>query len=467
MPDNLPERLDLVKSLKRGNPRTPRTVPLNVKGYAHTKNSWWSPVDDEENPDLQWPNSVRIYDQMRKQDAQVVSVLRAVILPVLRTDWRIDQAGARETVTRFVAENLNLPIADERLEPTGRTNRFSWTEHLELALLSLVFGHAFFEQQYELVDRMYRLKKLEYRPPRTIASIQVARDGGLDWIEQFPLSPGDDTKIEVGRLVGYVHGKEGGNWTGVSILRPAFAAWYLKTKALRTQAQSFERNGLGIPVYTASEQPEGLNPEEIVEREDAELEEGEKLAQAYRAGESAGAAIPHGASLDLKGVDGKVADMDKGIRLYNEEIARAVLANFLSLGQETGSWALGETFENFFTLSLQTIARSIAETATRHIVEDLVDVNFGPDEPAPRITFDEIGSRHPATAEAIMALVQVRAITPDDRLEDYLRNMYALPEIDPATRRLPDAGEGTQSSDAGQQDDSETPEEEGDSNVSG
>jgi phage gp29-like protein len=332
-------------------------------------------------------------------------------------------------------------------------NRFSWTDHLELALLSLVFGHAFFEQEYEYVDRMYQLKKLEYRPPRTIAHIEVARDGGLEYIEQFPETPGVDLKINVDRLVGYTNGKEGGNWTGVSILRPAFAAWYLKTKALRTQAQSFERNGLGVPVYTGSEQPEGLSPEEIMEREDAELEEGEKLAQAYRGGETAGAAIPYKAKLELLGVKGTLPDMDKGIRLYNEEIARAVLANFLSLGQETGSWALGETFENFFTLSLQTIARSIAETATKHIVEDLVDHNFSTDEPAPRVTFDEIGSRHPATAEAIMALVQCGALVPDEQLEDYLRNMYALPKIDTATRRLPTPGAGTQESGDGQQND--------------
>ena len=138
------------------------------------------------------------------------------------------------------------------------------------------------------------------------------------------------------------------------------------------------------------------------------------------------------------------------------KIGRSVLAHFLGLasGDQTGSYALGETFESFFTLSLQTIAMDIADVATQHIVEDWIDWNFGPDEPAPRIIHDEIGSRHPATAEAIMALVQCGALMPDDKLESYLRNQYGLPIIDLATRRVKADPKGP--TDANQQDGQQT-----------
>src|SRR5207245_4191509 len=133
----------------------------------------------------------------------------------------------------------------------------------------------------------------------------------------------------------------------------------------------------------------------------SEKDAGLKIATGFRAGEAAGASIPNGANLALIGVTGKLPDTDGPIRYHDEQIARAVLAHFLNLGTETGSWALGSTFADFFTLSLQSLADQMADTANQHIVEDLVDWNWGPDEPAPRIVFDEIGSRHEATAEAL------------------------------------------------------------------
>ena len=83
------------------------TAPVNEIGYAHavTTGNWWN-YDDETTPELRWPQSVAVYDQMRRTDAQVASVLRAVTLPVRRTPWRVDPAGARARVVQLVADDL-------------------------------------------------------------------------------------------------------------------------------------------------------------------------------------------------------------------------------------------------------------------------------------------------------------------------------------------------------------------------
>jgi hypothetical protein len=159
------------------------------------------------------------------------------------------------------------------------------------------------------------------------------------------------------------------------------------------------------------------------------------MAQAWRAGEDAGSAVPHEADLILRGVEGDLPDADAPIRYHDEQIARAVLAHFLNLGTQTGSWALGSTFADFFTLSLQTLAQAIADVATQHIVEDLVDLNWGADEPAPAIVFDEIGSRMHASAPEIKALLDSGALVVDDDLEAALRQMYGLPPADKTTAR--------------------------------
>ncbi len=414
------------------------TVPVSLKGYQVTGaqlGQWWqTPTDDEETPELRWPLSVQVYDRMRRQDAQVMSVLRAVTLPIRRTTWRIDPANASDAVTEFVADNLGLPVVGRPIKVLDRTaDRFSWGEHLRHALLMLPNGHSFFEQNYRIENGEARLHKLLWLPPRTLDRIDVGPDGGLVGLHQYDMKP--KTLIEVARLVAYTNDREGGNWLGSSLLRPAYKFWLLKDRALRTQAQSIDRNGMGLPVYTASPQPDSVIGEERTRRQQAEIAAGSALAQAYRGGDNAGAAIPNGAKIELVAVSGTLPDAEPVIRYYDEQIARAVLAHFLNLGTQTGSWALGSTFADFFTLSLQTVANDIADVTNQHVVEDLVDHNFGPSEPAPRVTFDEIGSRHAATAEAIKALVSCGAITLDDALDQHLRTTYGLPAADPTTRR--------------------------------
>ena len=292
----------------------------------------------------------------------------------------------------------------------------------------LPFGHMYFEQVYRIqADGLAHLRKLAPRMPRTIQQVDVGADGGLISIQQYAATgvQTDPRPIPVDRLVAYVHDREGGNWLGSSLLRPAYKHWLIKDRLLRVDAQTIERNGMGVPLYKGAEG-------------EASLAAGSAMAQAWRAGESSGAAIPFGADMILRGVEGTLPNAQPSIRYHDEQIARAVLAHFLNLGTQTGSWALGTTFADFFTLSLQTLAQQIADTATQHIVEDLVDVNFGESEPAPRIVFDEIGSRQAATAQALKALADAGLISPDEVLQQSVRQQYGLPAPDPETAVQPE-----------------------------
>jgi hypothetical protein len=84
--------------------------------------------------------------------------------------------------------------------------------------------------------------------------------------------------------------------------------------------------------------------------------------------------------------------------------------------------------------SVQTVADDIRDTAQAHIVEDLVDLNFGPDEPSPLLVFDEIGSRQDATAAALQMLVNSKLLTPDDRLERSCVRRLDCPRLMPSRR---------------------------------
>lgn len=395
-----------------------KPLPVQSKtreiGYAHDDSSpFWS--SRETAPELQWPLSIRVFDEMRRQDAQCASVLRAVTMPIRRTQWRIAPNGARPEVVQAISQDLGLPIVGVKESTRRRARgRFSWGDHLRQALLMLPFGHMYFEQVYRVEDGMYHLHKLAPRMPQSISGINVARDGGLVSIEQF----GTDKPIPVGQLVAYVNEREGGDWLGTSLLRPAYKNWMIKDILLRVQAQTIDRNGMGVPVYEAGEHDE-----------QAQLDAGEKIAQSYRSGDASGASLPWKARLRLLGVEGNLPDAQPAIDYHDSQIGRSVLAHFLNLGSQTGSWALGSTFADFFVMSLQTSAEAVRDIANQHIVEDLVDANWGEDEPAPLIVCDEIGSRKEPTAEAIKILVDAGILTPDATLEQAVRDDYGLPPL--------------------------------------
>lgn len=387
----------------------------------------------EKNPDLIWPHSIDVFDRMRREDPQVKSVLRAVMLPILRTDWAIDGTGCRDEVTEHVARDLGLPIKGKTyVPPRRRKGRFSFKEFLRLALLELVYGHSFFEQVFTIDDAgLAHVGKLAWRPPRTIESIEVAKDGGLVGIRQYGL----DKPIGVDRLVAFVNEREGANWIGESLLRAAYKMYVLKDRVLRIQALTAERNGLGLPVFTAPPLPENATEWSFDEAKgwlDEQIAEGERIAKEARAGDAAGVAVANGASMKFVGVEGDLPDTDAPIRYYDEQIARAVLANFLNLGgnNSKGSYALSDVLGGFFTDSLNTVAQHIADVVDQHVIEDLVDKNWGPEEPAPRLVPAPIGERQQVTAEVIKALVECGALIVDEPLRAYVRDRWGLPVED-------------------------------------
>lgn len=381
--------------------------------------------------ELRWPTSIHYYDRMRN-DPQIASLLLALFLPIRRYEWVIKPNGARDEVVELIANDLDLPIDGQEQNPKGRRrDRFSHDMHLYHALLSKVFGAFFFEQVYRYYpgDPRAHLHKLAPRMPATISEVKAAPDGGLEYIRQWPsgwqqgqvtLSGLQSPKIPVDRLVAYVSDQEGGGWFGRSWLRACYRPWLLKDRMLRVDAINQERNGSGVPIAYA---PPGASS--------AQLAELAKLAQSYRAGEASGGAIPNGADLKFKGVEGSLPDTLASIRYQDEEMANRFCAQFTKLGSTShGSRALGETLANLFYLAQTTIAKEYADRTNEHVIEDLVDLNWGIDESAPLLEFRTDGDKRLAIADLCLALDK-GAVTADSELESYIRAEYNLPEKDP------------------------------------
>lgn len=431
----------------------PKTAaPRTEKGYVNPNAGWTQgyglPLDQfEQVPELTWPYSVWTYSRMVREDARIASVLRAVGLPIRRTAWRIRPNGARPEVVTHVAACLGLPVeGGDDDEPTLRTRgRFSWDQHLRLALKSLQFGHAVFEQSYIYEGGRFWLRRLAPRPQSSIAYWNVDRDGGLISVQQYPagtfggpgmivLAPttmGD--AIPVDRLVVYAHDMDPGVWIGNSLLRPAYKHWLLKDELIRIEAAAIRRHGIGVPKITGNEADS---------EDDVRMDELLAIASNYSGGASAGLALTFGEEAEIMSPTGSPLDPRRAIEYHDHQMALVALAHFLNLEGKGGSYALASVQADTFVQSVQTVADDIRDVAQAHVVEDLVDVNWGADEPAPLLMFDEIGSRQDATAAALTMLVNAGLLTPDERLEAFLRSSTGLPGPDPETARDPESSGG-------------------------
>lgn len=392
-------------------------------------------VDWTETPDLRFPYNTVIYDRMRRSDAQIAALLQSIRQPIIGAQPVLNDEGVNTRVTAFVESQLGL---DQRGRARRRRSGIVWQEHVHHALLMLVYGFMPFETVYEagpppadipgLPPVMHHLRKLAPRMPRTLRRVVVARDGGLKGIVQQPLpdtpilDPAgrllDGILIPVEQLVMYVNDREGADWYGQSILRAPYKHWLIKEQLLRLGAQIVERNGMGVPVVTYS----GGNKAEAM-----------AFAESFRAGAMAGGAVPEGSTVALVGVTGSTKDELPLVKYHDEAIARSSLAMFLQLGStETGSRALGGTFVDQFLKSLQAVLNNIAETTTEHVIRDLVERNFGPDEPYPVLTFDDLSVEQTPTYEALVALAGAGLlgdVASDTELKEDVRRRWQLPEL--------------------------------------
>lgn len=427
-------------------------LPLEPIGHPGGIAASWSPTTGagwvatgwEDNPDLVFPQSVAVYDRMRRTDTQVGAVLRAVTLPIRAVTWTLDDTGVDPAVTAFVADQLNLDGGRHR------DGGVTWSDHLREALLALAWGFAPFETVYRIGPGVTpgapaeaaHLHALAARPPRTLLEVRVTRDGALAGVVQA--APGLDTTpaspafppgqgaawsevfIPRTRLAYYAFEREGGDWTGTSLLRTAYKNWTLKESALRHAGQAVERNSMGLPVVEYDD--------------DGDRDLALQIASAARAGSTAGIALPRGRmSFTLQGVSGSIVDALPLIAYHDHAVARSALAMFLDLGHDHGARALGETFVDFFTASLRSIADWVAATGTREIIRPLVAVNFGSDAAAPVLTCEQITAQQAPTAAALKTLVDAGILTPDGGLQQQVRRSYGLPARDDATP-IPPAG---------------------------
>lgn len=382
-------------------------------------------IYEEYNPKLAGLKGLEVYEEMRRSDAQVNACLLAFELPIRSTLWSIDPGatidGAEEAVT-----DSDLEI-QKFVEGVIFDMQTTWDDLLRQILSMVTFGYSVFEKVYAMKDEKIVLQNLSQRLARTVYKWNREEDGRYGITQNVLMN--DEMKpftieLSADKIVVFTFRREGDNMEGISALRSAYKHWYIKDTLYKLDAVKHERQSVGIPVITLP-----------AVHEESDETEAEEILQNLRATEKSFVVLPSPDwKFEFADMGGsKVVDTEKSINHHNGQIVQNILAGFLELGKagNGGSYALSEDQSSLFLLSLTALANQVCGTFNRHIIPELVDLNFDLVEGQryPQLTFQKLGEvKYSEFATSLSTLTGAGLLTPDSETEEHVRKLYDLPK---------------------------------------
>ncbi len=414
------------------------------RGASGTINQAGFLQPDEYNPDLRWPQSLRVYDRMRRSDGTVREALGHIFAPILNATVDVDPAGD---------DPLDLEVAE-----FVRRSYFQWPadpfeQTLRQTLQHLTFGF----QVFELVEQILEAE-LEWTDPTTGEIVTAPRRQFVAWrrwaprrqdtIWKWNFDQGELVSVQqrvwtkngfempeipAEQLVVFVNEKEGDDFTGVSLLRTSYKAWWEKEVIEKVMGAGVERHGIGVPVAYV---PEDMR------NDDAMLDKIESMLKGLRAGEFSYLVFPGpkgqasstggggGFWFEIVSPTGGLPDFSAPLEYLRGEIKGSVLARFAELGHAaTGARATADVQSQVWYDALHAVARYVS-AVHRGAIRRLVDKNYQVDR-YPTLIFRDIEARSLTDfADAVSKLTAAGAIVPDKSLRQAVRKAGDLPDED-------------------------------------
>lgn len=390
--------------------KTVEKITTSTIGVAGNTGYWGTSETGEYLTKLDGAAGRTIFDKMRRSDHQVKAVLSAITLPIRQADFYMEPGSDTKSDAK-IAAILQKALLEEMT--------ITWDDTVRHALLMLPFGFSVLEKVYEYRDGLILPRKLDPRLPQSVSRWKFDKDRHrLTHLVQLD-SDGHEIEIPIEKLLVFSTDKEGDNWEGISILRPAYKAWFIKDDLEKTNAIMHARWGAGIPKMKV---PRG------VEKGTDAWSSVKAMLEDVHANEKAYIIEPEGYTFEVVGGEkGKGTDVLGSIKYYDEAIAKAMLAMHINLGTaKTGSYALGRSFMDAFLMATQAWADYIAEVINRFCVREIVDLNWQVTS-YPVFRCKRIQS---LAIDAIGYLVQTGALTWSQALENDLRGILRMPPVE-------------------------------------
>lgn len=419
-------------------------------GVTGTENFGGYIRKEDFNPELDdWQKAVLVYEKMRRTDAAIRAMLQVIKLPLRGATWTCE-AATTDPVDEKIAEFCNSALfEDDAMQE-------SWDHTLRHILMQLEFGFSVLEKVWKVdEDGHYRFKRLAPRLPKTIREWHTDRNGKLLAIVQYAPVPYSTRRYSSGKMptptyqttISYQYltipaeyaavfslEREGDNYEGYSLLRNVYRNWFFKDEAYRVMGVGLDRWGVGIPVASLEDNHNLSN---------TDLDTLRDVLQAIRSNEKAYLVAPPHVKFELLQGSGSGGSGTAGnfgiswIEHNDSQIARNVLAGFLTMGRDThGTLGFGSRLTDMFISSLNGIAAGISSDMKQQLVKPLCDMNFDMSRrkyPEPKCL--DLEQTDLTSLLNMLAQLQGTIITPQDDDEMIIRKMLGLPKLDPKNAR--------------------------------
>ena len=388
--------------------------------------------------ELQGRRGVEVYKEMADNDDVIGAILFATEMLMRQAKWNIQEAGD-SAIDMEAAEFVRTCMGD--MEET-------WSEFISEVLSFLTYGWSYHEIVYKrrmgntrnpetkskYADSLIGWRKLPIRSQDTLWEWKYDDRDNLTGLIQCAPPNYEQVFIPIEKALHFRTKSRKGNPEGRSVLRNSYRSWYFKRRIQEIEGIGIERDLAGLPVLEA---PEGVD----IWSEDCkeELAKAESIVRSVRRDEREGIVLGNGWKFTLTSTGGRRQfDTNQIIERYDTRMAMTVLADFVLLGhQNVGSFALSSDKTELFSVALGAVLDLICEVFSKQAIPRLIDINgahFAGITGYPTLIHGDIETQNLGElGQFVSQMVGIGAITPDERMEDYLRMAANLPEMDPET----------------------------------
>jgi hypothetical protein len=386
-------------------------------------------LNEEYQQELRGQQAVKIYRQMSETDPVVNAVLTAIVLILRAVDWRVepsnDSAPAEQEAefARSLLDDMSHPWGDTVSEIMSMLS-FGWSYHEMVLKRRVGPDQKDGSTRSKFTDGRIGIRKLPIRSQDSMMRWEMQPDGGIDGLWQMPPQGGQLLYIPIERAL-------------------LFRTTSKKNSPVEDmEAIGIERELAGLPVVSI---PAKFLSSGASDADKAVLQQYVKIARDIKFNQQGGIVIPSDhyptaagdpssvAMVDVKllTTGGRRAiDTDPVIARYNRNIAMSALADFITLGDQKGSYALSKNKSELFLRACETYLNQVAAVVNRFMLPRIWAYNGLPYDLMPEM---KPGRVAPVDLAELGTYIQQLAaagapLFPNPELSDHLADVAGLPE---------------------------------------
>ncbi len=333
-------------------------------------------------PQLKGAKALKTWREMATNDATVSAILFAIDMLMREVDWTVkpaDESTQAQTMADFLSEQIEAlahPLSDTVGEATT----------------ALPYGFSFHETVYSFDGGRVGWERFAHRPQETLLRWEL--DDKLRptaFVQTMPRGQVVPIPIEKGLLFR----TDTTIPSGTPILRGAFRSWMLKKRAEEHLMIGMSRNLQGMPMALIPSEilaaGEGNAKYDAVKKLVTRVKRDEQMGILFPSDRDANGELMYEFTLVSPDGDPNFEQAVSVIRMFANDIATTVLAQFIGLGRDAaGSRALAEPLQNMFQTALGAILDILEDAFNRQPVATLFDLNPSLSGPRPRLVHGEV-----------------------------------------------------------------------------